>query len=536
MRPLFLSLWLLVTLVAANISPFDSPDFCLQIITPTCTTTFSYIDEMNDRIRPLLLRLVQSQFFRYFKLDLDKQCKFWDAQHFCATRNCAVDILPAEQYNWSNVSTELLPSTLGKIRRDSAAADVSETCEDLDYCQIDDDKNCVLVDLTANPERFTGYGGAESFAVWKAIYSENCFPNTAPMSLAKGDEPDQCVEKNLFYRVISGLQASIAVHLSNEYLNPVTEKFEPNLKVFMERVGEFNDRLSNLYFNYALVSQAVVKLSELAPVPEYIEKNTEGKAAVELLDNNSTTRAEYSEMLNTISHELSSETLFDTHLLFDPTKVDPGLKEEFRARFRNVSAIMDCVGCDSCRMWGKLQTIGYGTALKILFELEDPNHQHLLKFRRIELVALFNTLDRLSKSLASIKNFKTMYLTHLEEIAAGRENQGLYDPLHDRGIGFPYVSFLPLVPQPKSSQAEKYKENEAKLRQQELAHGGKIYSTLNKKQDFREEVENIKAALKWVLRSYVDFPQRVYALALYYINGWWNVYIGKAIYVAQSAP
>lgn len=31
------------------------------------------------------------------------------------------------------------------------------------------------------------------------------------------------------------------------------------------------------------------------------------------------------------------------------------LKEEFRLRFLNISRIMDCVGCDKCRMWGKLQ-------------------------------------------------------------------------------------------------------------------------------------------------------------------------------------
>ena len=47
------------------------------------------------------------------------------------------------------------------------------------------------------------------------------------------------------------------------------------------------------------------------------------------------------------------------------------LKEEFKARFRNVSRIMDCVGCDKCRLWGKLQTSGLGTALKVLFSYDD---------------------------------------------------------------------------------------------------------------------------------------------------------------------
>lgn len=537
MKTIITTFWFFIlALVAANILAFDSPDFCLQIITPTCNTTFSYIDEVNARIRPLVLKLVQSPFFRYFKLDLDKQCKFWNAQHFCATRNCAVDILPSEQYNWTNVPSELLPSKLGEIRRDSSTSDGSETCEDLDYCHIDDDHNCVFVDLTANPERFTGYGGAQSFEVWKAIYSENCFPNTAPMSISDPSEADHCVEKNLFYRVISGLHASVAVHLSNEYLNPVTEQFEPNLEIFMERVGKFNDRLSNIYFNYALISQAIVKLGELAAVPEYIEKNTEAKAGAEFLDGSHITRAEYTGMLNTISKELSSETLFDTHLLFDPSKVESGLKDEFRARFRNVSAIMDCVGCDRCRMWGKLQTIGYGTALKVLFELEDPNTQHLLKFRRIELVALFNTFDRLSKSIASINHFKKLYLNHLEDVAAGLATHGKYEPLHSNGIEFPFVAFLPKSAQSVETSTPKVDKLEKERQQQNaLSQGGKIYSNLNVKQGFWEEVENVKAALKFVLQSYIDFPKRIYAISLYYINGWWNVYIGRAVYVPQSS-
>lgn len=47
------------------------------------------------------------------------------------------------------------------------------------------------------------------------------------------------------------------------------------------------------------------------------------------------------------------------------------LKEEFKDHFRNVSRIMDCVGCDKCRLWGKVQTTGLATALKILFEMDE---------------------------------------------------------------------------------------------------------------------------------------------------------------------
>lgn len=47
------------------------------------------------------------------------------------------------------------------------------------------------------------------------------------------------------------------------------------------------------------------------------------------------------------------------------------LKEEFKDHFRNVTRIMDCVGCDKCRLWGKVQTTGIATALKVLFELDE---------------------------------------------------------------------------------------------------------------------------------------------------------------------
>lgn len=47
------------------------------------------------------------------------------------------------------------------------------------------------------------------------------------------------------------------------------------------------------------------------------------------------------------------------------------LKEEFKEHFRNVTRIMDCVGCDKCRLWGKVQTTGVATALKVLFELDE---------------------------------------------------------------------------------------------------------------------------------------------------------------------
>lgn len=109
----------------------------------------------------------------------------------------------------------------------------------------------VYVDLIENPERFTGYAGPSSSRVWKAIYEENCFapvpfidpsrptfeggsgfahvPIGGPQSgfgglamggwgeaekrlmgsLAGPKDPTEevCLEKRVFYRVISGTRA-----------------------------------------------------------------------------------------------------------------------------------------------------------------------------------------------------------------------------------------------------------------------------------------------------------------------------------------
>lgn len=86
---------------------------------------------------------------------------------------------------------------------------------------------------------------------------------------------------------------------------------------------------------------------------------------------------------------------------------------------------MDCVGCEKCRLWGKLQVLGLGTALKILFSVDGGNHLPVsdsvvfrvkygyvireclrfsplifqLQLQRNEVIALVNLLHRLSESV-----------------------------------------------------------------------------------------------------------------------------------------
>ena len=56
---------------------------------------------------------------------------------------------------------------------------------------------------------------------------------------------------------------------------------------------------------------------------------------------------------------VSSDSDFPSHFneseLFRGGKQARKLKLEFRDHFRNISRIMDCVGCEKCKLWGTLQ-------------------------------------------------------------------------------------------------------------------------------------------------------------------------------------
>ena len=61
---------------------------------------------------------------------------------------------------------------------------------------------------------------------------------------------------------------------------------------------------------------------------------------------------------------------------------------------------MDCVECEKCKVFGKMQTFGLGTALKTLFTESPLEYTGTLK--RNELVALINTFAKVSSSVKSI--------------------------------------------------------------------------------------------------------------------------------------
>ncbi|KAG7220225.1 hypothetical protein INR49_018406 [Caranx melampygus] len=310
------------------------------------------------------------------------------------------------------------------------------------FCELDDETSpdAEYVDLLLNPERYTGYKGPSAWRVWNSIYEENCFkPRSVyrplnPLAPSRGEGfykwlegtlsslplwcqqlSEQraailfsgpsfivllCLEKRVFYRLISGLHSSINIHLCASYLldegwgRPV---WGPNIQEFRQRFdtaetkGEGTRRLKNLYFLY------LIELRALYKVAPYFER-----AFVNLYTGNAQEDGATKDLLLEVFNEIKAFPMhFDEKSMFAGHKMEAKtLKEEFRLHFKNISRIMDCVGCSKCRLWGKLQTQGLGTALKILFSEKEiknlPEHSPSKGFQltRQEIVALVNAFGR----------------------------------------------------------------------------------------------------------------------------------------------
>ncbi|KAH7628571.1 endoplasmic reticulum Oxidoreductin 1-domain-containing protein [Sordaria sp. MPI-SDFR-AT-0083] len=351
-----------------------------------------------------------------------------------------------------------LQGKLGENVGESCVVEYDDECDDRDYCVPDDESAASkgdYVSLLRNPERFTGYAGDGAKQVWDAVYRENCFQKSSfPQSASLGETysvpkgpaaqdfravmqaagrqqvleqqreqnplvpfvaktglelEDECLEKRVFYKVVSGMHASISTHLCWDFLNQTTGQWQPNLSCYINRLHKFPDRISNLYFNYALLTRAVAKLGP------YLSSHEEYTFCTGDPAQDADTRAKVLAVTSKAANSVPGP-VFDESLMFKNGE-GPSLKEDFRNRFRNVSRLMDCVGCDKCRLWGKLQTAGYGTALKVLFEFANndtpaattsTSDEIPFKLKRTELVALFNTYARLSSSLEAVQKFRAM--------------------------------------------------------------------------------------------------------------------------------
>ncbi|KAF9134006.1 hypothetical protein BGW39_008350 [Mortierella sp. 14UC] len=449
---------------------------------------YETVDKLNVGFAAKLQEIVSMPFFRYFKVNLYKECPFWDGAGLCMNRDCSVETMDKQK-----IPQQWRSEALGKVSMPTTnqlfgAMPVKPAMiKDQEFCAPDIATDEVYVDLKENPERFTGYSGPSAGMVWKAIYEENCFdvskemtagcqycesereklkeqqahpeehnhlkennilvpPEPAPLDaqkpskeqmdeifsrvpkgkgdlaqlmkgIAKEDGPEEsCLEKRVYYRLISGLHTSISIHICDEWFNQTTGEWGPNLDCFVSRVGMHPERLENIYFDYVVLLRAVTKISDYLASYEFCTGD-------EAVDKNI-----MSVVMELVDLVKQCPPTFDEKLLFQDADQGKKLKNQFRDHFRNVTRIMDCVGCEKCRLWGKIQTTGLGTALKLLFSYNDASlkgHRADGILSRSEIVALLNTFNRFSESISAIERFGVMYQQRLRDEEA--KNADAYD-------------------------------------------------------------------------------------------------------------
>ncbi|CAI5439344.1 unnamed protein product [Caenorhabditis angaria] len=452
----------LLILCSLVVGQFEPERLCFrkgeEAVEPCACADSQNIDKLNnDVIYEKVQKLLKKDFFRFYKVNMDKTCPFWADDRQCGTSQCGIafcdDEVPAGLRKPTSVNVRECETKQGAKKEEefdpmdrSLEEKEKKQLNDMDqhddgledkFCEIDDEESADMhyVDLSKNPERYTGYAGKSPQRVWKSIYEENCFkpdPKFDKNFLTNPNNFGMCLEKRVFYRLISGLHSAITISIAAYNYKPPPPslgKFGAqiqqgtwfrNTEMFAGRFGtkwswEGPQRLRNVYFVYLLELRALQKakpylLNELFYTGNEKE-DQETRRAVE-------------ELLEAID---SYENHFDESDMFTGVEAQAReLREEFRSHFVNISRIMDCVECDKCRLWGKVQTHGMGTALKILFsDLPHSHYKHdLSKFQltRNEVVALLQSFGRYSSSIQEVANFRSDMFPQAEGSEFQRKN------------------------------------------------------------------------------------------------------------------
>lgn len=282
----------------------------------------------------------------------------------------------------------------------------------------------MYVNLLDNPESNTGYAGAEPRRIWDAIYQENCFRVMATSDVAR-----MCLEERVFYRLLSGLHTSITVHVFARWKrDAVTNEWLRNQGVWNMVFGRFPERLDNLYFTLDFLLRslrlAAPHAAEAVAIdtghPEedartrtlfaqLVGLNYDAKQDADTESNSnkaSDSSAASADSTGVTPAASAPVAEFDQAFSLFESHDKKQLKDDLKNMFRNVSVIMNCVGCEKCRVWGKLNTLGIATALKISLAQSPAERAAVVRaLQRNEVVAWVNTLASFSEAVHFVSLF-----------------------------------------------------------------------------------------------------------------------------------
>jgi flavocytochrome c len=312
--------------------------------------------------------------------------------------------------------------------RDNQTEESCEFEEDLptywvDMCDTDQGKSSDIEDinLIKNPERNTGYNGSH---IWGAMYKENCFEVGSDLPRGRfGTVGSMCFEERVLYRLLSGWHATTEISICKNFYAPGTRlkgAWAPHVQRYMESLGKHPDRVKNLHFSFVVILRAIKKAAPF--LQSYSFPDGEGQEV-------SKTRILMGRLLDSQLLSLCSPLFeaFDETRLFKDTVFGEErfaaehrsrLKRQFKSTLKNITALVDCVQCQRCRLHAKVFSLGLGSALKILL---TPHVLIPSTTSRDEVVALVNVLWKLSEAMEDAKELTKLYWKeHAQGVFAGR--------------------------------------------------------------------------------------------------------------------
>jgi ERO1-like protein alpha len=394
-------------------------------------------DAENKKLLPLLHNLTRLAYFRYFKVGLDDACPLagWP-QPTCAVEACHVDDAecpaaePVCAADGSVVSDGFAAAAaLGNLNLDTPAP--GRTAGLTEWEDPDESWSAALsvaageshyVDLVTNPEGYTGYGVLDpsdttAKRLWALLSEQACF-SEAPAGAGAGAGAPVCLEQVVLQRLVSGLHASVSTHIALT-AGDASRRFSfgaPNASMYVARVGRHRERLEALYFTFLFVARAVARAG-----PSLAAEVARQGSGVPAED------ASARELLAVLQVAVGGNlgAAFDERPLFAPaseavarTALPPITLPAYREAFKNISALLNCVGCHKCKLWGKLQFLGVGAAAKVLLHDAEVRRAaaagrasgegEALRVTRNEVVALVNVFHRLAISIDAVPRMREL--------------------------------------------------------------------------------------------------------------------------------
>lgn len=341
-------------------------------------------EQLIAELRPVLMSLSHQKFFKYFRVDVSKECPFWEENPQCPTGGlctlkcrCDPESMPKSWLEEDLKTREKMAfSTFTSFASPDPFRPSQIVPDDWNFDYVG--KQTLYADLTKDREAYTGYQGQR---VWNSLYSVQC-----------AEVANQCGADNPIFHILSGMHTSVSSHLSEYFVEflKTKELMYPNDRMYYEKVGAHPDRMQNLVLAVHVMLRALVRAT-----PSLTAYNIDSEDA----EDDAKTRALLAQLASILSSE--ADVPFDSHELFKVVKKSGEREKENKIGvylnfFRNVTQMMDCVDCQKCKVYGKMQVLGLGVGIKTLIR-DTPLH-----FTRNELVAFLNTINKWTESIEII--------------------------------------------------------------------------------------------------------------------------------------